>query len=201
MFQNLRFTLDRLAGRGGGAWPLHKHPRVVPRRGKLSRAFETCLKSKIQNLKHEPLCLLRRSACREGCGVRVHSSPGSAGIMVFEKFIRYASLAVGLKPSATGCEAHRRGLYRIIFSKTILPAEKRRGRNALAHRRVCYARCEQVRLRVGPTLWLCRCLGLPTLWARSAPARRRQRPVHLRANPRERGPHRTARPGRGRRRP
>jgi len=45
--------------------------------------------------------------------------------MVFEKFIRYASLAVGLKPSATGCEARLRGLYRIIFSKTILPAETR----------------------------------------------------------------------------
>jgi len=39
--------------------------------------------------------------------------------MVFEKFIRYAGLAVGLKPSATGCEARLRGLYRIIFSKTI----------------------------------------------------------------------------------
>ena len=41
--------------------------------------------------------------------------------MVFEKFIRYASLAVGLKPSATGCEARLRGLYRIISSKTISP--------------------------------------------------------------------------------
>jgi len=34
--------------------------------------------------------------------------------MVFEKFIRYASLAVGLKPPATGCEARLRGLERII---------------------------------------------------------------------------------------
>ncbi len=30
--------------------------------------------------------------------------------MVFEKFIRYAGLAVGLKSSATECEARLRGL-------------------------------------------------------------------------------------------
>jgi len=41
--------------------------------------------------------------------------------MVFEQFIRYAGLAVGLKPSARGCEGRLRGLYRIIFSKTISP--------------------------------------------------------------------------------
>jgi len=41
--------------------------------------------------------------------------------MVFEKFIRYAGLAVGLKPSATGCEARLRGRERIISSKTISP--------------------------------------------------------------------------------
>ncbi len=39
--------------------------------------------------------------------------------MVFEKLIRYIGLAVGLKPSATGCEARLRGLERIIYSKTI----------------------------------------------------------------------------------
>jgi len=44
--------------------------------------------------------------------------------MVFEKFIRYAGLAVGLKPSATGCEARLRGLERIIYSKTITPTER-----------------------------------------------------------------------------
>jgi len=33
--------------------------------------------------------------------------------MGIEKFIRYAELAVGLKPSATGCEARLRGLYRM----------------------------------------------------------------------------------------
>ncbi len=32
------------------------------------------------------------------------------GYMVFEQFIRYAGLAVGLKPSATECEARLRGL-------------------------------------------------------------------------------------------
>jgi len=30
--------------------------------------------------------------------------------MVIEHFIRYTGLAVGLKPSATGCEARLRGL-------------------------------------------------------------------------------------------
>ena len=34
--------------------------------------------------------------------------------------------------------------YRMNFSKTILPAEKRRGRNALARRRVGHPGCEQV---------------------------------------------------------
>jgi len=41
--------------------------------------------------------------------------------MVFEKFIRYAGLAVGLKPSARGYEGRLRGLERINFSKTISP--------------------------------------------------------------------------------
>jgi len=39
--------------------------------------------------------------------------------MVIEKFIRYAGLAVGLKPSATGCEARLRGLERMMYAKTI----------------------------------------------------------------------------------
>ena len=40
--------------------------------------------------------------------------PGLAmGLMVFEKLIRYAGLAVGLKPSAMECEARLRGLCRI----------------------------------------------------------------------------------------
>jgi len=33
-------------------------------------------------------------------------------LMVFKKLIRYTGLAVGLKPSATGCEARLRGLDR-----------------------------------------------------------------------------------------
>ena len=41
----------------------------------------------------------------------------AVGLMVFEKFIRYVGLAVGLKPSATGCEARLRGRERIIFSQ------------------------------------------------------------------------------------
>jgi len=45
----------------------------------------------------------------------------AVGVMVFEKFIRYTGLAVGLKPSARGCEGRLRGLERIIFSKTITP--------------------------------------------------------------------------------
>jgi hypothetical protein len=39
--------------------------------------------------------------------------------MVFEKFIRYAGLAVGLKPSAIGCEGRLRGLERLRDAKTI----------------------------------------------------------------------------------
>ena len=46
----------------------------------------------------------------------------AVGLMVFEQFIRYAGLAVGLKPSARGCEGRLRGLYRIIYSKTMMPA-------------------------------------------------------------------------------
>jgi len=41
--------------------------------------------------------------------------------MVFETFIRYAGLAVGLKPSARGCEARLRGLERMMYAKTISP--------------------------------------------------------------------------------
>ena len=42
--------------------------------------------------------------------------------MVFEQFIRYTGLAVGLKPLATECEARLRGLYRIMYSQTVIPA-------------------------------------------------------------------------------
>ena len=43
----------------------------------------------------------------------------AVGLMVFEKLIRYTGLAVGLKPSAMGCEARLRGRERIMYSKTI----------------------------------------------------------------------------------
>jgi|GEM_PF-1532642 len=59
-------------------------------------------------------------ACRH---IVVAGNPYGAGpsvsLMVFEKFIRSAGLAVGLKPSATECEARLRGLERIMYSKTI----------------------------------------------------------------------------------
>ena len=42
--------------------------------------------------------------------------------IVFEQLLRYAGPAVGLKPSARGCEARLRGLYRIMYSKTITSA-------------------------------------------------------------------------------
>jgi homogentisate 1,2-dioxygenase len=40
--------------------------------------------------------------------------------MEIENLIRYAERAVGLKPSASQGEARLRGLYRIIYSKTII---------------------------------------------------------------------------------
>jgi hypothetical protein len=45
----------------------------------------------------------------------------AVGVMVFEQFIRYAGLAVGLKPSARGCEGRLRGLERMMDAKTISP--------------------------------------------------------------------------------
>ena len=41
--------------------------------------------------------------------------------MVFEKLLRSAGLAVGLKPSARGCEDRLRGLERSMYSKTNKP--------------------------------------------------------------------------------
>jgi len=51
----------------------------------------------------------------------VRSAGLAVGLIVFEKLIRYTGLAVGLKPSAMECEARLRGLYRIMYSKTISP--------------------------------------------------------------------------------
>ena len=41
-------------------------------------------------------------------------------IMEIENLIRYTEPAVGLKPSARQGKARLRGLYRIIYSKTII---------------------------------------------------------------------------------
>ena len=45
----------------------------------------------------------------------------AVGLMEIENIIQYAPFAVGLKPSAMECKARLRGLYRIIYSKTISP--------------------------------------------------------------------------------
>jgi len=48
-----------------------------------------------------------------------------AGLMKIENIHRYAPLAVGLKPSAMQGKARLRGLYRIIYSKTIISVYER----------------------------------------------------------------------------
>jgi hypothetical protein len=45
----------------------------------------------------------------------------AVGLMEIENLIRYTEPAVGLKPSARQGKARLRGLYRIIYSKTISP--------------------------------------------------------------------------------
>ena len=45
----------------------------------------------------------------------------AVGLMEIEHLFRYPPLAVGLKPSARQGEARLRGLWRIIYSKTISP--------------------------------------------------------------------------------
>ena len=45
----------------------------------------------------------------------------AVGLMEIENLIRYTARAVGLKPSAMRGEARLRGLYQIIYSKTISP--------------------------------------------------------------------------------
>ena len=44
----------------------------------------------------------------------------AVGLMEIEHLIRYTTLAVGLKPSASQGEARLRGLWQIIYSKTII---------------------------------------------------------------------------------
>ena len=43
----------------------------------------------------------------------------AVGLMEIDHLFRYTALAVGLKPSANQGKARLRGLYRIIYSKTI----------------------------------------------------------------------------------
>ena len=51
----------------------------------------------------------------------IRYAPLDVGLMEIENLIRYTEPAVGLKPSARQGKARLRGLYRIIYSKTISP--------------------------------------------------------------------------------
>ena len=51
----------------------------------------------------------------------IRYAPHVAGMMEIEHEIRSPAPAVGLKPSANQGKARLRGLYRIIYSKTISP--------------------------------------------------------------------------------
>ena len=51
----------------------------------------------------------------------IQYAPFAVGLMEIENLIRYTEPAVGLKPSANQGKARLRGLYRIIYSKTISP--------------------------------------------------------------------------------
>jgi hypothetical protein len=51
----------------------------------------------------------------------IRYAPLAVGLMEIENLIRYTEPAVGLKPSARQGKARLRGLYRIIYSKTISP--------------------------------------------------------------------------------
>ena len=50
-----------------------------------------------------------------------HARPGQGSTYLRTAIIRYTPRAVGLKPSAMECEARLRGLWWIIYSKTISP--------------------------------------------------------------------------------
>ena len=51
----------------------------------------------------------------------IRYTPLAVGLMKIENLFHYPELAVGLKPSASQGEDRLRGLYRIIYSKTISP--------------------------------------------------------------------------------
>ena len=68
--------------------------------------------------------LIRYALCAVGLMEIEHlfrSTALAVGLMEIENIIQYAPFAVGLKPSAMECKARLRGLYRIIYSKTISP--------------------------------------------------------------------------------
>ena len=80
----------------------------------------------------------------------IRYAPLAVGLMEIENIIRYAPCAVGLKPSAMRGKARLRGLYRIMYSKTIRP-------------RLCAAK---------PA-----CVGESGLFVRRPSARRRRSPM------------------------
>ena len=68
----------------------------------------------------------RSRACRMATDMMeienlIRYAPLAVGLMGIENIFRYPALAVGLKPSASQGEARLRGLYQIIYSKTISP--------------------------------------------------------------------------------
>ena len=83
----------------------------------------------------------------------IRYAPLAVGLMEIENIIRYAPCAVGLKPSAMRGKARLRGLYRIMYSKTIRP-------------RLCAAK---------PA-----CVGESGLFVRRPSARRRRSPIGYR---------------------
>jgi hypothetical protein len=63
----------------------------------------------------------RRFNLYENCYKSAIPRALAVGLMEIEHLFRYPPLAVGLKPSARQGEARLRGLWRIIYSKTISP--------------------------------------------------------------------------------
>jgi hypothetical protein len=53
--------------------------------------------------------------------VIIRYAPLAVGLMTIEHLFRSTAPAVGLKPSAMECKARLRGLWRIMYSKTIRP--------------------------------------------------------------------------------
>jgi hypothetical protein len=51
----------------------------------------------------------------------IRYAPLAVGLMTIEHLFRSTAPAVGLKPSAMECKARLRGLWRIMYSKTIRP--------------------------------------------------------------------------------